>query len=663
MKTLRSDQEEIARTIALLFEQGQCVEVRVPKTERDGVVSGYFTDHASLAKQLAGRNGDPAVYVTLNPVVPSLLARCANRVRPRARATTSDHDIEARRWMLIDCDPVRPAEISSTDAEHDAALERARDIRMMLSEEAWPAPVLADSGNGAHLLYRIELANDEPAAKLVKDALKALAAWFNDATVKVDETVFNAARITKAYGTAVRKGDALPERPHRLSRILDAPNALVPVPRQLLEDLARRATAQSAPPPPPRRGHGAFQVEEWIGRHHLSVREPIAHDGGRRWVLEECPFNADHKAPDAAVFENADGRPGFNCFHSSCASYGWRELRERIEGPRPERRREPQQERQRYEPPRVLDCAELLNLGTPAEKMLFDGYPLPAYGATLKVGASKSGKTVLAVQEAMAITSGKPLFDNYNVLQQGAAMIVEQDDPAGAASIRDLVKAGGGTADLPLLVVPRLHFGFGPALLDWLEKEITARKLAMVVLDSYTALRGSRGPGIDIVKVEQTELSQLDALGKRLRCAIVIIHHGSKGAVGLDWTQSAAGSFVMAAATEAQIHVSRFNELDGKAPERLVRIRGRHAEDMYIVLRFRKETLNYEFVLESGAASMYPMLQQIQAEFGTEPFGIKALTNRMGESRATAYRQIDRLRQADAIRKLGHGEYVLAVRL
>jgi hypothetical protein len=150
---LRSDPQEIGRTLGLLFRPGDVVELRIPKTERDGTVSGYFTDHAALTKQLAARNGDVGVYVTLNPVVPSLLARCANRIRSRARTTTSDKDIAHRRWLLIDCDAARPAEISSTDAEHDAALERARDVRLVLSEEkGWPTPILADSGNGAHLL-------------------------------------------------------------------------------------------------------------------------------------------------------------------------------------------------------------------------------------------------------------------------------------------------------------------------------------------------------------------------------------------------------------------------------------------------------------------------------------------------------------------------------
>ena len=58
-----------------------------------------------------------------------LLARATNRVKERAQSTTSDKDIVLRIHILIDCDPVRETGISSSDAEHEAALERAREVR------------------------------------------------------------------------------------------------------------------------------------------------------------------------------------------------------------------------------------------------------------------------------------------------------------------------------------------------------------------------------------------------------------------------------------------------------------------------------------------------------------------------------------------------------
>jgi hypothetical protein len=653
--SLRASLEEIQRTIAVLFRATDVVEMRILNAPHEGTVSGYYSDHEALAKHLASRNvnGYPAIYVTMNPVTEALLARSANHVKARAKVTTGDKDTVSRRWLLIDVDPVRPAGISSTDTEHQAALERARQIRFVLAEEGWPAPVLADSGNGAHLLYRIELPNDKASEKLVKSVLQALAQRFDDDVVTIDQTVFNASRITKAYGTVVRKGDDLPQRPHRLSRLLEVPAVVEPAARELLEELAA-GTPPSPPPEEPTTGRQSkFDIEAFLARH-LAARSPVAHDGGRKWVLEQCPFNEEHKAPDSAVFQLADGSLGFHCFHNSCAGKTWQDVRERFEGPRTRQRAHEQ------EPPRVLNCAELLEIETKAEQMLFEGYPLPACGATLKVGVARSGKTVLAVQEAIAIASGVALFGHYRVLQQGPVMIVEQDDPGGAASIKTIVERCGGKPELPFYVVPRLPFSFGERLLDWLKEQITKLSLKLVVLDSYTALRGPRAPGMDIVKAEQAELTRLDEAGKELSSEIEIIHHASKGAAGLDWTQTAAGSYAMSAATEAQVHLSRFLELDAAAPERLVRIRGRHADDVQLVLRFHKDTLNFDHVLEGPAAPLYPAIQQIRAEFGNQPFGVKQLEKETGMSRATAYRLIDRLRFAGTLKKRGHGEYVLA---
>jgi len=87
----------------------------------------------------------------------------------------------------------------------------------------WERPILADSGNGAHLLYRIDLPNDQEALAFVTHALAELDRRYSDDVVKVDVTSANAARIWKAYGTVARKGDSIPGRPHRLSRILEVP--------------------------------------------------------------------------------------------------------------------------------------------------------------------------------------------------------------------------------------------------------------------------------------------------------------------------------------------------------------------------------------------------------------------------------------------------------
>ena len=181
-----------------------------------------------------------------------MLARAANRIRKADKGgTTSDGDIVARHWLLIDCDPQRPAGISATDAEHDAAVERCRQIWSELHyNHGWPEPIGADSGNGAHLLYRVDLPVDD--GGLIQRCLSALAAQFDDDTVKVDTGVFNPARIWKLYGTLACKGDSTTDRPHRMSRILSSPDTPVVVTRAQLEELA-----SEAPQPAPQQVNGS----------------------------------------------------------------------------------------------------------------------------------------------------------------------------------------------------------------------------------------------------------------------------------------------------------------------------------------------------------------------------------------------------------------------
>jgi hypothetical protein len=226
---LKADTAEILRFLVLLAEPDQIIELRLLNVQPDGqrlpyTLSGYFGDYQRLAAAASKRSTSAqGAYITLNPLNPALLARAANRlhIADKSCPLTSDADITRRRWLPIDLDPVRPRGISSTEEEHAWAIERATQVRNALSAEGWPDPIVGDSGNGGHLLYRVDLpANDE---EFVKRCLQALALRFDDDRVTVDQKVFNPARIWKLYGTISRKGDALPERPHRMARILEAP--------------------------------------------------------------------------------------------------------------------------------------------------------------------------------------------------------------------------------------------------------------------------------------------------------------------------------------------------------------------------------------------------------------------------------------------------------
>jgi hypothetical protein len=301
------------------------------------IVSGYFTTATleAASKAAAELSGKCAgVYLCLNPANPALLARAKNHVKEGPKSTTSDKDIVSRQWILVDLDPVRPTDISSNDSEHDAALARASECRAWLTSQGWPEPVCGDSSNGAHLLYPTNEPNDEATRKLFERVLKALALRFSDGTVQLDQTTYNAARISKLYGTLSRKGDNTQDRPHRLSRIISTPAEILPMPRLVLEQLA--ATLPASEPRPQKGQQGSkyhFDLEAFIEKHltNFGVMPPKPWEGGIAWVLETCPFDSGHTNRSAIIGRHATGAIWFKCHHNSCSSNDWTALRGRFE--------------------------------------------------------------------------------------------------------------------------------------------------------------------------------------------------------------------------------------------------------------------------------------------------------------------------------------------
>ncbi len=302
---------------------------------RDGrIASGYFDDPALLAEKAEALDESrdcQGIYLTLNPVNPALLSRRANRLQNRLGrkdATTADADIVRRRWLPVDIDPVRPSGVSSTGDEHRAAVARAEAVRECLSGQGWPAPIVADSGNGAHLLYRVDLPNDDESTALVKAVLGTLDARFSTAAAKVDTANFNAARIWKLYGTVSRKGDFTADRPHRRSAVAARPAALEVVPTERLRALSGALPAPDQPPA----AAGKIDLGAWLAAHGVAVTGEKPWQGGTLYTLAQCPFSDAH-ADGAFAVQFPNGAVHAGCKHDSCGSgrQRWRELRARFE--------------------------------------------------------------------------------------------------------------------------------------------------------------------------------------------------------------------------------------------------------------------------------------------------------------------------------------------
>jgi P4 family phage/plasmid primase-like protien len=343
-----SDPNEIRRALTAIIAPGDVTELRALEcvtraNNRPHTFTGYFNDPEKLIAAAGQILQATAVYFIPNPIDPALLARAVNRAKAvfTKGTSTTDANITRRRWLLVDADAERPAQISSTDAEHDTAIERAQIIVSSLAAEGWPEPIVGDSGNGAHLMYAIDEAVEDDG--LVARVLAALHQRFGDEAVKIDQTVFNPARIWKLYGTKACKGDDAPElgRRHRMAKLLSVPEKLIKVTTAQLTSLAGESPTTPAPIRPPARNHAGsnlqtLDVGAWLQQHGIGATGPddwTPRGGGRakRWILDQCPKNSGHNKGESFVMQFANGAIDAGCHHNSCKGWGWAELREMYE--------------------------------------------------------------------------------------------------------------------------------------------------------------------------------------------------------------------------------------------------------------------------------------------------------------------------------------------
>lgn len=320
------NQIELKKAISLLKPDGKLFEVRL--IGKNSPLSGYFKDTDSLLNAFDTvdfRNVN--AYITLNRLNDALYSReQANRFL-KARSTTQDTEVECYEWLFIDVDPVRPTGISSTNEELKKAAELAQQIYVYLKGLGFEEPVKAFSGNGYHLLYSIQLLNNEDNKKLIERCLKALSLLFSNDDIKIDTVNHNPSRICKLYGTMAQKGSNTNDRPFRMARIDGDIGEIKPTRKIYLEKLAEVIPVETIKPAKYNNySPGEFDIESWMNDKGIDYKTKVDFDS-TKYILNNCPFDHNHKAPDSMIFKMPNGAIGFKCLHNSCANKKWQDVR------------------------------------------------------------------------------------------------------------------------------------------------------------------------------------------------------------------------------------------------------------------------------------------------------------------------------------------------
>ena len=193
--------------------------------DKEGVVSGYFKESKPALKhalELDENMLPDGVFLLLNPCNDDLLEKARHCFRTNLERV-KERDIPRIRNVLVDVNPIRLDGVSSTDEELENAIQMALKIKRDSIENGWSEPLVGNAGNSAQLIYKVDLPNTQESQELIYGVLQELHGSYTDGKVKIDTTVSNAGALVRMYGTLARKGENLPNRPHRLSRIISVP--------------------------------------------------------------------------------------------------------------------------------------------------------------------------------------------------------------------------------------------------------------------------------------------------------------------------------------------------------------------------------------------------------------------------------------------------------
>lgn len=417
---MKIDEREIRKTINLMKPDGQLFEVRV-LCDSGTTYSGYFRDADSVidALNLMHEQSEYSVYITLNYLNDACYDRNQKNMlkrNPKNNPTTSDKDVEGYDWLMIDLDPKRPSGTSATDEQIQKAKDLGNKVYAFMKNQGFEKPLLAFSGNGVHLLYKVELANEQHIVDLISTSLKTLNMLFSTDEIDVDMTNFNPSRICKLYGTMAQKGASSEKRPHRMSYIVSCPEEIKATDIKYLEQLCEKYPKEEKPQRYNNYQPRDFDLDEWLSRYYIRYKKTTYSDG-EKYILDECPFDSNHKGKDACIFRSRTGAIGFHCFHNSCSGKTWRDVRMHFE-PDAYEKRQMEYERRIYSKKPPIKIREVE--GKPVFYTAKDILNIPKEDETfIKTGISDVDKRMRGLKKGLvSVVSGLRGGSKSTVLSQ-----------------------------------------------------------------------------------------------------------------------------------------------------------------------------------------------------------------------------------------------------
>lgn len=532
------DRVEVLRALGILMDPTQTFELRGITSDVGAYsrVCKAFDLPAAVeaAYELSDNNG---VYYTLNPIRPDL----------SARHPTATPDVIHRRLILVDIDTIKAEKNSNATNEEKAHGAKIVDAMLdyLCMALGWPSPLVIDSGNGWHLIFRIDLPANDLSQQIVKGVLVALGNKFDAPGAKVDRAMHNAAKVSKLPGTWARKGPHSEERPHRLAKIVYQPETLEVVTVDQLKALA----APTKPLTASVNGHASPFVQIATGErgHDAYVRSAIERECGRLCMTPEG--NRDNQTNASAfslgtmaAWAEMDAQTAQEALYQAARSTGLDDIsiRRAIESGWSAGAKEP---RVRLPGPHVNGCFKpepvdltkrLITLAseiTPKKVEWLWTNRIPLGKLTTFAGWGGLGKSFVTMDLAARISTGGMIPGSEDeCFEVGNVLILNTEDDPEDTSVPRLIEAG---ADLRRVAFARSEilgqFNLGDLkILDAMLDQLGGAK--MLVIDPATAHVGDKD---DHKNAElRALLMPLSLWSMERSLAVILVTHVNKPQAG-----------------------------------------------------------------------------------------------------------------------------------
>lgn len=604
------DASEVYRALAYLTAPEGWFQLQYAPFHGESLRSfaaGDFDAASEWVEQHAAATGH---YYALNPIG-----------EPLTRYL-KEGDVVRRRWFLIDIDRFKTPEnktLSATGEEHEAARALAQEVWKFLTYQGWPSPLLVDSGNGFHLLYRVDLPNDDASRKLLRTALYWLRDHFNDQRGTIGHECHDARRIAKLPGTMARKGPASTERPHRMACLLHAPSEPQVVTPEQLQALAALDSREHV-----------VEVPEF----NLYASDNNADAAYARAAFEaECASMALASAGDlnnqlyrsAAALGNFVGagllteqevldgvlsagrRAGCDNPRKDEAT-----VRRAIEKGKLTPRRAPESEpipngKVPKKAPHIILLPDLLAMDLPEPRWAVAG--IMCEGLTILAGRPKLGKSFLSLNLALTVAAGGKALGNIQVTP-GDVLYLSLEDRLRRVQgrSRKMLRAIGVEASRRLHIAvewPRQHEGGLDEIKRWQDR---VERPSLVIVDVWVKFRTPSATKGNQYEQDYQVGAQLKKLADDASCSLLAVHHCKKG-TSEDVIEEVSGTLGLVGSADGVLVLCRTRSEN----DAVLKVTGRDVEEQEMALRFQPEGCSWEYLGPSEVVTSSKATQAILA--------------------------------------------------